>query len=83
MVLKLYNTLDKKSYEFIVNDIGNSNINYKVNLKLDDDMADGEYEFKLFNNNKLVSRGLAQIGDYKPQTTTYTKTEDGYIQYES
>lgn len=83
MVLKLYNTLDKKSYEFIVNDIGNSNINYKVNLKLDDDMADGEYEFKLFNNNKLVSRGLAQVGDYKPQTTTYTKTEDGYIQYES
>lgn len=83
MVLKLYNTLDKKSYEFIVNDIGNSNINYKVNLKLDDGMADGEYEFKLFNNNKLVSRGLAQIGDYKPQTTTYTKTEDGYIQYES
>ena len=46
-------------------------------------MDDGTYEFKLYDNNKLVSRGLAQIGDYVPQTTSYTKTEDGYIQYNS
>lgn len=83
MLLKLYNTLSKNSYEFIVNDTGNSNINYKVSLKLDEGMADGEYSYKLYDNNKLVSRGLAQIGNYVPQTTTYTKTEDGYIQYNS
>lgn len=46
-------------------------------------MDEGEYEFKLYDNNKLVSRGLAQIGDYVPQTTSYTKTEDNYIQYNS
>ena len=83
MLLKLYNTLTKKSYEFMVNDTGNSNINYKINLKLESGMDDGTYEFKLYDNNKLVSRGLAQIGDYVPQTTTYTKTEDNYIQYNS
>ena len=83
MLLKLYNTLTKKSYEFMANDTGNSNINYKINLKLESGMDDGTYEFKLYDNNKLVSRGLAQIGDYVPQTTTYTKTEDNYIQYNS
>lgn len=83
MLLKLYNTLSKKSYEFIVNDTGNSNINYKVSLKLDGGMADGEYSYKLYDNNKLVSRGLAQIGNYVPQTTAYNKTDDGYIQYNS
>ena len=83
MLLTLYNTLDKKSYNFTVNDIGNSNINYKVSFTLEAGMPDGEYEFKLYDNNKLVSRGLAQIGDYVPETTTYTKTENGYIQYES
>lgn len=83
MLLKLYNNLTKKSYEFVVNDIGNSNINYKINLKLESGMDEGTYEFKLYDNNKLVSRGLAQIGDYVPQTATYTKTEDGYIQYNS
>lgn len=83
MLLKLYNTLTKKSYEFMVNDTGNSNINYKINLRLESGMDEGTYEFKLYDNNKLVSRGLAQIGDYVPQTTSYTKTEDGYIQYNS
>lgn len=83
MLLKLYNNLTKKSYEFIVNDTGNSNINYKINLKLESGMDEGTYEFKLYDNNKLVSRGLAQIGDYVPQTATYIKTEDGYIQYNS
>ena len=83
MLLKLYNTLTKKSYEFIVNDTGNSNINYKINLKLESGMSEGEYSYKLYDNNKLVSRGLCMIGDFKPQTTTYTKTEDNYIQYNS
>ena len=83
MLLKLYNILTKKSYEFIVNDTGNSNINYKINLKLESDMPEGEYSYKLYDNNKLVSRGLAHIGDYFPQTTTYTKTDDNYIQYNS
>ena len=83
MLLKLYNTLTKKSYEFIVNDAGNSNINYKINLKLESGMSEGEYSYKLYDNNKLVSRGLCIIGDFKPQTTTYTKTEDNYIQYNS
>ena len=83
MLLKLYNTLTKKSYEFMVNDTGNSNINYKINLKLESDMPEGEYSYKLYDNNKLVSRGLCIIGDFKPEITSYTKTEDGYIQYNS
>lgn len=83
MILKLYNNLTKVEYSYIVDDTGNSNINYKINLKLESGMPEGTYEFKLYDNNKLVSRGLAQIGDYVPQTTTYTKTEDNYIQYNS
>ena len=83
MLLKLYNTLTKKSYEFILNNTGNSNINYKINLKLESDMPEGEYSYKLYDNNKLVSRGLCMIGDFKPETTTYNKTEDNYIQYNS
>ena len=83
MLLKLYNTLTKKSYEFIVNDTGNSNINYKINLKLESGMDEGTYEFKLYDNNKLVSRGLCIIGDFKPEITSYTITNNGYIQYNS
>lgn len=83
MILKLYNNLTKKSYEFIVNDIGNSNINFKLNLRLNGNESEGEYSYKLYDNNKLVSRGLCIIGDFKPEITSYTKTEDGYIQYNS
>ena len=83
MLLKLYNTLDKKTYSFTVNDIGNSNINFKVSFTLEAGMPDGEYSYKLFDNNKIVSRGLCIIGDFKPDVTTYAKTENGYIQYES
>ena len=83
MLLKLYNTLTKKSYEFIVNDTGNSNINYKINLKLESVMPEGEYSYKLYDNNKLVSRGLCMIGDFIPEITSYTITNNGYIQYNS
>lgn len=83
MLLKLYNNLTKVEYSYIVNDIGNSNINFKLNLRLNGNESEGEYEFKLYDNNKLVSRGLCIIGDFKPQTTSYTKTEDNYIQYNS
>jgi hypothetical protein len=83
MKLILTNNLTKVEYTYTVQDVGHSRINYEIELKLDEGLDDGEYSFKLFDNNKLVSRGLAIIGDFVPETTTYTKTEDGYIQYES
>ena len=83
MILVLKNNLTKVEYSYTVSDIGDSNINYKINLRLDDNVDDGEYSYKLFDNNKIVSRGLCIIGDFKPDVTTYAKTENGYIQYES
>lgn len=81
MQLILTNNLSKKQYTFEVNDLNDSNIYYHFKLTLSEGMDDGEYSYALYNNNKLVSRGLAQIGDYVSEKTTYTKTENGYIQY--
>ena len=83
MILKLYNNLTKVEYSYIVNDIGNSNINFKLNLRLNGDESEGEYSYKLYDNNKLVSRGLCMIGDFKPEITSYTITNNGYIEYNS
>ena len=46
-------------------------------------MPEGEYSYKLYDNNKLVSRGLCIIGDFKPEITSYTTTNNGYIEYNS
>ena len=83
MILKLYNNLTKVEYSYIVNDIGNSNINFKLNLRLNGNESEGEYSYKLYDNNKLVSRGLCIIGDFKPELTSYTTTNNGYIEYNS
>ena len=83
MLLKLYNNTSKKSYELAVTSSGDYRINYKITLQLEPDINDGEYEYKLYDtNNKMVSRGLLIIGDYVPENTTYTKAENGYVQYE-
>lgn len=45
---------------------------YKFNLNLPEGMKDGEYEYTLMDDdNKVISTGLLQIGDYEPNNKQY------------
>ena len=82
MTLKLYSLLDKQSYTFSVNDENDSRIYCHFRLTLSPNMPDGLYRYTLEDENKIISQGLAQIGDYTPNNTVYTgNTSNGYIQY--
>jgi hypothetical protein len=71
MILKLTNNLSKIAYEFEVIDWHDSNIFFHFELKIEEDMAEGEYTYELFDGDTKVAQGLLQIGDYKPQTKEY------------
>lgn len=70
-------TLNLKSYDATLNF-------YKFSLQLPEDIKDGEYEYTLiddFDNNTIISKGLLQIGDYKPNNKQY-ETENKIMIYD-
>lgn len=68
MKLVLINSLSKEKYELIVRDEGSTMNYYKLEINLYDNMAEGEYEYTLLDDNdNELSNGLLQIGNYKPQ----------------
>lgn len=82
MVLKIVNNTTKKEYTFDeLKDNLKSNVFYSVNLTLPDNMEDGEYTYMLFKDNKVVSRGLLQIGDYERETIQHNNDKKGYVTY--
>ena len=86
MVFRLENNVTKKIYEFNVEDIGDSTLYYHFNMSLAETVDEGEYNYWLYEDEKLVAQGVAQIGDYIPPTgsTTTYKPSSGttYIQYQ-
>ena len=81
MTLKFINNVDKKEYVFQnMEDINDSKMFYHFNIMIHEGMPDGSYEYHLIDNNVVVARGNAQIGEYSQTNTTYTKNNE-FIQY--
>lgn len=81
MTLKLTNSVSKKEYSYTVEDTNSSIYYFNFNLKLDEDMDEGEYAYVLSDDeDNECARGLLQIGDYKPEKTEY-ENKKTYITY--
>ena len=82
MVFLLQNNVTKREYSYKVYDVNDSTLFYHFTLTLGEDMDEGEYTYKLMNDNLLLAQGLLQIGDYENNTKKYTVTDDdGIKQY--
>lgn len=84
MKLRLKNNVDKKEYEFNVEDLEDSGMFYHFHINLLNGMPDGEYGYFLYDeNNKKVAEGLLQVGDYtirEQEQPVYNNNQE-YIQY--
>lgn len=81
MQLKLINNLTKNTVNIgEIEDKLESSLFYTIDIELPDDMTEGEYVYELYDNDKVVSRGLLQIGDYNAENKVY-KEEKTYIVY--
>lgn len=83
MLLKLVNNLSKVVYNIDnLVDNGTSSLHYTLNITLPSNIEEGEYTYWLYDGNNEVATGLAQVGNYVPQKTSYTaQTNNTYIQY--
>lgn len=81
MTFYLQNNVTKREYSYKVYDVNDSTLFYHFTLTLGEDMDEGEYSYKLMNDNLLLAQGLLQIGDYENNTKKYTVTDDGIKQY--
>lgn len=65
MILKLRHNTSKTEYEFRVADKKESQLFYSCDIKLLDNMQDGEYSYELYEvDGEFLASGLLQIGDY-------------------
>lgn len=82
MILKLINKISKKEYILEnLTDNKTSNMFYNIDIQLPEDIEIGEYQYELTDNNAVVSCGLVQVGDYKPEKQQYNKQEKEYVIY--
>lgn len=79
MTFYLQNNVTKREYSYKVYDVNDSTLFYHFTLTLGEDMDEGEYTYKLTNDNLLLAQGLLQIGDYENNTKKYTVTDDNGI----
>lgn len=79
MTFYLQNNVTKREYSYKVYDVNDSTLFYHFALTLGEDMDEGEYTYKLMNDNLLLAQGLLQIGDYENNTKKYTVTDDNGI----
>lgn len=77
--LEVINNLTQQSYDIDINDVLEYTFTYQ--LEIDPiELMDGEYTYKLFNDEVLVEKGLLVYGDYKREIQSYQK-ENKKIQY--
>lgn len=86
MTLELRNNTDKKVYVLEnLEDLKRNRLNWCFSIELPEGILDGEYTYKLSDEDTVVATGLLQVGDYKPNNKTAysgnTSTQSGYIQY--
>lgn len=84
MKLVLKNNVGKIESEYQVTDLNDSIMYFHFeNFVLQENLPSGEYDYSLYDDdNVLVAQGIAQIGDYNPESTkTYEKNKQTYKQY--
>lgn len=83
LMLKLVNNLTKTNYIFdnLSENANATDIFYCIDLQLQPEMPDGEYEYYLYDDGYELVRGLAQIGDYTPENTIYNNNGEQTIVY--
>lgn len=81
LTLKLVNNLTKKVYIFdnLSENANATDIFYCINLQLQPDMPDGEYNYFLFDDGYELVKGLCIIGDYTPENTTYNNNTETIV----
>mgnify|MGYP007022358926 CR=1 FL=1 len=82
MTLNLKNNASKVEIELDVTDTGGSCMYYELEIELPSGCTDGEYTYKLLDDeNAVVAAGILQIGDYVSDNTTYNNGKQEYITY--
>lgn len=82
MELIFTNNVTKIQYSITgLTDLCTSALFWQFNINLPEGMLDGEYEYVLVDDNRVVANGLLQIGGYTPSKQTYNNTDNGYTVY--
>lgn len=85
MKLEIIHNLSKKVTVLEnLEDKKNSGLFYSFDICLDGSYEDGEYTYRLMDEDKVVATGLLQIGDYEKDTnvnTEYNNKEKDIIVY--
>ena len=82
MDLKLLNKITKQ--EILLEGITDnmvSNFFYNFKINLPKDAVDGEYEYTLIQDEKVIASGLAVIGNFVPEKKNYNNTTKTYKTY--
>lgn len=81
MVFYLQNNVTKKEYSYRVYDVNDSSLFWHFTLTLGEEMDDGEYTYRLMNDELCLATGLLQIGDYENKSKKYITDDNGIKQY--
>lgn len=81
MILKLTNNVTKQEYTWEVEDEAKSGQFWSFSIVLPLGIADGEYSYGLYDNDKKIASGLCQVGEYVDQKKTYQNNEKKTITY--
>jgi hypothetical protein len=82
MTFQLQNNVTKKEYSYRVYDVNDSTLFFHFTLTLGEEMDEGEYTYRLMNEEVELAKGLLQIGDYENNSKKYTVTDgNGIKQY--
>ena len=65
----LFNTTTREEYTYTITDKQEYLQYYSFEIELD--LPDGEYEYKLKDDDNVYSTGLLRIGDYNPERIEY------------
>lgn len=79
MTFYLQNNVTKREYSYRVYDVNDSTLFWHFTLTLGENMDDGEYTYRLMNDDVEMAKGVLQIGDYQNNSKKYTTTDDNGI----
>lgn len=84
MVLTLENSVTKRLYSCVVEDMGTSRDYYVLEgFILPEGIPDGDYNYTLTEDETVLSNGVMRIGDYVPEgNRTYKSKRMEYIYYQ-
>lgn len=82
MKLVLKNNVDKKSFTYDnIEDLEKSRLNFCFAITPQEGMAEGEYNYFLYDDDKFITSGILQFGDFIPEATIHHQTNNGFKQY--